>query len=60
VGLGPELLVAVLVKVRDLLNGRPAEDGVVADKGRNIAVGNGVADGGVDEVGEECDTNFVS
>lgn len=28
----------------------------MADKGCDIAVGDGVGDGGVDEVGEECDT----
>jgi hypothetical protein len=51
----PELLVAIFVKVGDLLNGGPAEDGVVADKGGDVAVGDGIGDGGVDEVGEERD-----
>ena len=52
---GPELLVAVFVLVRYLLDGGPAQDGVVADKGGDVAVGDGVPDGRVDKVGEEGD-----
>jgi hypothetical protein len=54
----PEFFIAVFVKVGDLLNGRPAEDGVVADEGGDVAVGDGVGDGGVDEVGEESDAGL--
>ena len=42
----------------DGLDGGPAEEGVVADEGRDVAVGDGVADRGVDEVGEEGDAVF--
>ena len=42
VALRPKLVIAVLILVRNLLNGRPAKNGVVADKGSNIAVGDGV------------------
>lgn len=58
VGFGPEFLVAVFVDVGDLLDGGPAEDGVVADEGGDVAVGDGVFDGGVDQVGEEGDAVF--
>jgi hypothetical protein len=56
VRLGPELFVTILVEVRDLLNGSPAENGVVTDEGSDITVGDGVTNGSVDEVGEEGDT----
>lgn len=55
VRLGPELFVIVFVDIRYLLNGGPAENGIVADKGCNIAVGYSVPDGGVDQVGKESD-----
>lgn len=55
VGFAPEFVVAVFVLVADALDCFPAEDGVVADEGGDVAVGDGVADGGVDEVGEEGD-----
>ena len=55
VGFRPELVVAVFILVGDLLDGSPAEDGIVADEGSDVAVGDGVANGGVDEVGEEGD-----
>jgi hypothetical protein len=55
-GLGPELFVAVFVEVGDLLDGRPAKYGIVANKRCDVAVGDSVADGRVDEVGEESDT----
>lgn len=58
VGFGPELLVAVFVFVGDLLDRAPAEDGVVADEGGHVAVGDRVADGRVDEVREEGDAVF--
>ena len=58
-GLGPEFLVAILVKVADLLDGGPAEDSVVTDEGRDVTVADGVLDGRVDEVGEEGDTAVV-
>ena len=55
--LGPVLLVAVvLARVPDLLHRAPAQDGVVPDEGRHVAVGHGVPDGRVDEVREEGDT----
>jgi hypothetical protein len=41
-GLGPELFVAIFVKVGDLLDGGPAEYGVVADERCYIAIGDGV------------------
>jgi len=56
VGFGPEFLVAVFIEVGDLLDGGPAQNGVVTYKGCYIAVGNGVADSCVDEIGEESDT----
>jgi len=52
----PELLVSIFVLVGDLLNGRPAENGVVSDEGGNITVGDSVSNSRVDEVGEESDT----
>lgn len=51
--LGPELLVAVLVEVTDLLDSCPAEDGVVANERSHVAVADGVFDSCVDEIGEE-------
>ena len=53
---GPEFVVAVFVGVADLLDGGPAEEGVVADERGDVTVGYGVFDSGVDEVGEECDS----
>jgi hypothetical protein len=38
VGFRPEFLVAVFVEVGDLLDGGPAEDGVVTDEWRYVAV----------------------
>jgi len=54
----PELLVAIFVEMADLLNGTPAEDGVVTDEGSGIAVGHTEANGDIDEVGEESDAVF--
>lgn len=51
--LGPELLVSVLIEVANLLDGGPAEDGVVTDEGGDVTVADGVLDGRVDQVGEE-------
>jgi hypothetical protein len=56
VGFGPELFVAVFVIEGDLLDGGPAEDGVVTDEWSDVTVGDGVPDSRVDEVGEEGDT----
>lgn len=56
VGLGPELLVTIFVFVRNFLNGSPSQDCIVADEGRHVTICDGVANGGVDEVGEEGDT----
>jgi len=56
VGLRPKLLIAIFIEVGDLLNGGPAEDGVVADERGDIAIGNGEADSSVDEISEECDS----
>ena len=56
VGLGPEFLVSVLVLIGDLLNSRPAENGVVSDERGNITVGDSVSNGRIDEVGEESNT----
>jgi len=56
VRLGPELLVTVLIEVRNLLDGSPAKDGVVTDEGGNVTVGDSVTNSSVDEVGEEGDT----
>ena len=56
--LGPPLFAAV-VDVgprRGVLHGRPADKGVVADKGANVAVCHGKRDAGVDEAGEPGDT----
>ena len=58
VGFRPEFLVAVFVEVGDLLDGGPAEDGVVTDERRYVAVGYGVLYCGVDEIGEECDARI--
>jgi hypothetical protein len=58
VGFRPELFVAILIKIGDLLDSRPAKNGVVADKRGDIAVGDGVTDGGVDEISEESDTEI--
>lgn len=58
VRLGPEFLVAVFVGVGYLLQGGPAEDGVVADEGADVTAGDGVADRGVDEVCEEGDSGL--
>ena len=51
----PELFVSVLVDVRNLLNGTPTENGVVADERCDVAVRDGVLDSRVDEVCEEGD-----
>ena len=58
--LGPVFLRvgAVGRRVGDVLHRGPAEDGVVADEGGDVAVGDGEGDGGVDEVGEEGDAVF--
>ena len=53
VRLRPELLVAVLVRVDDLLQCGPAKYGVVADEGDDVPVGAGVLDRAVDQVREE-------
>lgn len=55
VALGPELLIVVLVKVADLLDSTPAENGIMTNKGCHVAVGNSISNSRVDEVGEECD-----
>jgi len=47
-----------MVLETDLLQGRPAEEGVVADEGRGVAIGDGVTDGGIDKVSEECNARF--
>lgn len=54
-GFRPEFLVVVFVEVGDFLDGRPSQDSVVADEGRYITVGDGVTNGCIDEVREECD-----
>lgn len=56
----PKLLVAIFVKVRDLLDCRPAKDSIVTNERRNIAIGNSVADCSVNKVGEEGDAIRVS
>lgn len=55
-GLGPEFLVAIFVKEGDGLHSRPAENGIVANKWCDIAVGDSVFNSGVDQVGKEGDT----
>ena len=55
VGFGPELVVAVLILVGDLLDSSPTKDSVMADERRDVAVGDGVADSSIDKVGEEGD-----
>ena len=55
VGFGPELVVAVLILIGDLLDSSPAKDSVMADEGRDIAVGDGIANGSINKVGEESD-----
>lgn len=62
-GFGPVLFLAgavvdVGLDVGDVLHGLPAQKGIVADKGRDVAVRHGVLDGRVDEVGEEGDALF--
>jgi len=42
----------------DVLDGGPAEDGVVADEGGDVAISDTEADSSVDEVGKEGDTLF--
>ena len=54
VALAPELLVIVLIDVGDLLDGAPAENGVVAHEGGDVAVRDRIFDGCVYQVGEEC------
>ena len=56
VRLGPELFVAILVHIRDLLNSRPTENSVMTDEWSDIAVRDSVLDGRVDQVGKESDT----
>jgi hypothetical protein len=55
-GFGPEFLISIFIEIGDLLDSSPAENGVVADKGSDIAVGNGVLYGSVNEVCEEGNT----
>ena len=57
VRLGPEHVLAVL-NGGDVLQGRPAEDCVVADEGCDVSIGNAVVDSRVNEVGEEGDAVF--
>lgn len=51
---GPEFDVAVFDD-SDVLQGRPAKDSIVADKGSHIAVADTISNGCVDQVGEEGD-----
>ena len=57
-GLGPVLFgVVVGIDVRgSVLEGSPAENGVVADKGTDVSVGYAELDARVDEIGKPCDT----
>jgi hypothetical protein len=56
VGFRPKLFIAIFIEVGDLLDGRPAKNGVVADKWGDIAVGDSEADSSVDEISEEGDS----
>lgn len=47
---------AVLFDDTDVLNGRPADEGIVADKGGDFTRADGKSDGGVHHVGKEGDT----
>jgi len=54
----PEFLIPVLVDVRNLLDRTPAENGVMANEGGDIAICNGVFDRRIDQVCEEGDAVF--
>lgn len=54
-GFRPKLLVAVVVRVRNLLDGGPPKHSVMSDEWSHVAVGHRILDGGVDQVGEEGD-----
>jgi hypothetical protein len=51
--LGPVLFVAIFVRVADMLNGRPAEYGVVPDKRGNITIRDGKFNSSIDQVSEK-------
>jgi hypothetical protein len=53
--LGPEFLVVVFVQIGNLLNSRPAKDSIVTNERSNVSVSDCVANGRVDQVGEEGD-----
>jgi hypothetical protein len=53
VRLGPEFLVVIFVLVGNLLDSRPAEDSIMTNERGNVSVGDGITNGGIDEVGEE-------
>ena len=45
---GPEFLIAVFVEERNLLDGGPAKNGVVADERSDVAVGDSVTNSRID------------
>ncbi len=51
--LGPELIAPIFILIRDMLHCRPAQNGIVANKGSDISVSNSKCDGGVDQIGKE-------
>jgi hypothetical protein len=56
VGLGPELLILIFIRVRNLLDGRPTEDSVVTNERSDIPVSDSVTNGSVDQIGKESDS----
>jgi len=58
VGFGPELVVAVFILVRDLLDSLPAKNSVVTDERSDVTVGDSETNGRVNQVGEVGDTVF--
>jgi hypothetical protein len=60
VRLRPELFVSIFVIVGHFLQGRPTENSIVANKRRDVTIGNRVADGRIDKVGEEGNSGRTS
>lgn len=59
VAIRPEFAYTIFLK-GDSLDGFPAQEGVVTDKGSAITVADGELNGHVDEVGKVCDAVFES
>ena len=54
----PKLLLTIVIFPRDLLDGFPAQNGVVADERGDVAIGYGVTDGTIQEVRKEGNAIF--